>query len=138
MKEKASGSGDYVSKSEHGAEWYDNTRTIIVLLIVLGSSITLPYFRKLLEWFPSQHPAVVALLAGVIVAVVTYPPMRFADRKFALSNAILLGLLVAEFVIYGAPYDFPAPLAVSFFFFMYMMGREGAEDLWPEEYQGKW
>lgn len=136
MKEQAVG-GDFVSK-QNGASWYDNTRTIMVLLIVLGSAITLPYFRKMLEWFPNQHPAFVALLGGFIVAVITYPPMRFADAKFALSNSILLGLLVSEFIIYGAPYDFPAPLAVSFFFFMYMMGRESAEELWPEEYKGNW
>ena len=124
------------TQQEGGATWYTNTRTLLVLLIVLGSSLSLPFFRKLLDWFPGYHPAFSAIVSGCIVTAVTYPPMRFADKKYAFSNAVLLGLLVAEFVIYGAPFDFPAPVAISFFFFMYMFGREEADHLWPEEYSG--
>ena len=61
--------------------------------------------------------------------------MRYADPKYALSNAVLVGLLVAEFTIYGAPFDYPAPVAVSFFIFMYTYGREEAPYLWPKGYE---
>lgn len=124
-----------VSDSEN-VVWYNNTRTALVLLIILASALSMPYFRMLQEMFPERHPALVALLAGVMITLFTYPMMRFADPKFALSNAILLGLLVAEFVVYGAPYDFPAPIAISFFYFMYLYGRAESEHLWPENYHG--
>ncbi len=123
-------------ETEGSAEWYSNNRTMLVLMIVLASALSLPYFRKLQDWFPTNHPALSALMAGVLVTILTYGPMRYADGKYAFSNAILLGLLVAEFVVYGAPFDFPAPVAISFFFFMYMYGREEAEHLWPRDYKG--
>lgn len=116
--------------------WYNNTRTVLVLLLILVSALSMPYFRKFQEILPKHHPAMLALLSGFIVSMLTYPLMRFADPKFALSNAVLLGLLVAEFVVYGAPYDFPAPIAISFFFFMYLYGRAESEHLWPETYEG--
>lgn len=117
--------------------WFQNAKSLLVIMLVLGSALSLPYFRKLIHWFPNHHPGLLALIAGVIVAMVTYPPMRFADPKYALSNSILLGLLVAEFVVYGAPFDFPAPVAISFFFFMYSYGYAEAKHLWPESYQGR-
>lgn len=132
----AAGEAKPIAESEGSVTWYSNTRTLMVLMIILASSLSLPYFRKLLDWFPGHHPAMHAIVAGLIITVITYPPMRYADRKYAFSNAVLLGLLVAEFVIYGAPFDFPAPVAISFFFFMYLFGREEAEHLWPDEYKG--
>lgn len=116
--------------------WMNNTRTLLVLVIVLASALSLPYFRKVMDLLPGHHPVLAALISGVIVAALTYPPMLFADRKYALSNAVLLGLLVAEFAAYGAPFDYPSPLSISFFFFMYAFGREEADHLWPENYHG--
>lgn len=111
--------------------WYSNHRTLMVLFVVLGSSLSLPYFRKLNDWLPYTHPALLALVGGVITTIVTYLPMKYADPKYAFSNAVLVGLLVAEFTVYGAPFNFPAPVAISFFFFMYFYGREEAQHLWP-------
>jgi hypothetical protein len=125
------------------AAWFSNRRTLVVLMIVLASSMSLPYFRKLNEWYPQVHPALLALVAGFFVTVVVYAPMQYGDAKYAFSNAVLLGLLVAEFVVYGAPFDFPAPVALSFFFFMFYWGREEADHLWPTDddklptYKGK-
>ena len=116
--------------------WYENNRIPLMYLVVLASSMSLPYFRKLNEWLPNVHPGVVALLAGTIVTVLTYGPMKFTDPKYAFSNALLLGLLVAEFVVYGAPKHFPAPVAIAFFFFMYSYGLEEAPHLWPPQYKG--
>lgn len=123
---------DSVSKKDAEEAWYDNSRTVIVLLTILASAVSLPYFFKLQTMVPTAHPVLPAIAAGVIVALVTFPPMRFADPKYALSNSVLLGLLVAEFNIYGAPYEFPAPIAIAFFFFMYLFGRGEAAHLWPE------
>ena len=117
------------------AAWFSNRKTLVVLMIVLASSMSLPYFRKLNDWYPQTHPALLALLAGVFVTSVVYVPMQYGDAKYAFSNAVLLGLLVAEFVVYGAPFDFPAPVALSFFFFMFYWGREEADHLWPPGYK---
>lgn len=119
-----------------GSSWYANTNTVVSLLIVLAASLSLPYFRKLNEWFPRHHPGLLALVSGTVVMILTYPAMRVADRKYAFSNAVLLGLLVAEFCVYGAPLDFPAPVAISFFFFMYSYGRVETEHLWPKNHTG--
>jgi uncharacterized membrane protein len=116
--------------------WFKNSRTALLLLVVLASALTLPYFRKFQDWFPKTHPAFLAMFAGVIITSITYPPMRYADPKYAFSHAVLLGLLVAEFVVYGAPFDFPAPVAVSFFFFMFTYGAAEADHLFPDTYKG--
>jgi hypothetical protein len=42
-----------------------------------------------------------------------------------------VGMLVAEFCVYGAPCSFPAPVAIAFFFFMFYYGFEEADHLWP-------
>lgn len=128
---------DYETKQPDDGAWYSNNRTALALLVISASAMSLPYFRKFQDWFPNSHPAFSAILAGIIVTVVTYPPMRLADPKYAFSNAVLLGLLVAEFVVYGAPFDFPTPVALSFFFFMYTFGREESDHLWPDTYKGR-
>jgi hypothetical protein len=130
---KESGGGD--KGSDIDESWYQNNKVPLMYLVVLMSSMSLPYFRKLNLWLPHVHPALVSLLAGLIVTVITYGPMRYTDPKYALSNALLLGLLVAEFAVYGAPKDFPAPVAISFFFFMFSYGNEEADHLWPPEYK---
>ena len=122
--------------SKDGPQWYENAKAFFVMLIVFASCLSLPYFRKLNDYFPSWHPAFAALVSGVIVTVLTYPPMRLADRKYAFSNSILLGLLVAEVNIYGAPFSFPAPILISFFAFMYYIGRQDADNLFPDTYNG--
>jgi hypothetical protein len=133
--ESASGSGGSGSGSGSGdANWYQSSKIPLMYLVVLAASMSLPYFRKLNKIFPYTHPGLVAILSGVIVTLLTYGPMRYADPKYAFSNALLAGMLVAEFNVYGAPYDFPAPVAISFFFFMFAYGREEATELWPRTY----
>lgn len=134
----AADSSDYDHKDSEGevGGWYRNGRTALILLIVLASSLTLPYFRKFQDWFPRTHPGLSALLAGIIIFTATYPAMRYADPKYAFSHSILLGLLVAEFVVYGAPYEFPTPVAISFFFFMFYFGASEANHLFPHTYKG--
>ena len=116
--------------------WFQNVKSAVAIMVVLASALSLPYFRKFQEWFPHSHPAFSAILAGVMVAIISYPPMRYADKKYAFSSATLLGLLVAEFVVYGAPYEFPSIVAISFFFFMYYYGNSEKEHLWPDSYKG--
>jgi len=113
-----------------------NKKVVIILTIVLASSLSLPYFRKLNDvFFPTVHPALLALISGLMVTAFAYLPLRFADPKYAFSSAVLIGLLVAEFSVYGAPFDFPLPVAVSFFFFMFYYGYAEASHLWPQQYQ---
>lgn len=114
-----------------------NLKSLLSNLVIVTCSLSIPFFRVLSDWFPGQHPVFAALLAGLFISIVTYPAMLLADHKFALSNAVLLGLLVSEFTIYGAPYGYSSPLTVTFFLFMYYMGREEAEHLWPESYENK-
>lgn len=123
------------TKDDDESKWYEN-RVPLMYLVVMAAAMSLPYFRKLNSWMPQTHPAVVAIFAGIIITFMAYAPMKFAEPKYAFSNAMLLGLLVAEFVVYGAPYDFPAPVAISFFFFMFTYGNEEAAHLWPKEYKG--
>lgn len=129
----AGGSAGKQISDPSGDTWIENRKTLMVLMIVLGSSLSLPYFRQLNVVFPHLHAALVACMAGVIVTLATYLPMAYADSKYAFSNAVLLGLLVAEFAVYGAPTEYPAPVVISFFFFMYFMGRNDADHLWPHK-----
>ena len=131
------GTGDVAS--EPTAVWYSDEKQVLVILIILAAALTLPYFRDFNIRFTETHPAILALLGGFITAVALYLPMRYADPKFAFSNAVLIGLLVAEFNVYGALSEFPAPVVVAFFFFMYLYGRNEAEHMWPTEYtKGKY
>lgn len=111
--------------------WYENHKTVLIFLTVFAASLSLPYFRLLNDYFPNAHPGVVAVLAGIIVTILSYMPMRYGSPKYAFSHALLVGMLVAEFCIYGAPCSFPAPVAIAFFFFMFFYGIEESEHLWP-------
>jgi hypothetical protein len=130
--EKAAGSGD--SESKLGEKWITNRKRLVLFSLVLLSSLSLPYFRKLNEVFPVTHPVWPAVLAGLIVTAVTYLPAKFADEKFGFSHAVLLGLLVSEFTVYGSPLGFPTPVVISFFFFMFYIGESEAESLWPRDF----
>jgi hypothetical protein len=130
-KEHASGSGD--SEDKLGDIWITNRRRVVLFFLVLVSSLSLPYFRKLNEIFPNAQPAFPAILAGIIVTCATYLPARYVDEKYALSHAALLGMLVAEFVVYGAPLGFPTPVVISFFYFMFYIAESEADALWPKK-----
>lgn len=123
-----------VNEGSDAPVWFSNRKTLVVLMVVLAASLSLPYFRKLNDWYPQTHPALLAIVAGIIVTVLSYPPMLYADPKYSFSSAVLLGLLTSEFVVYGAPMYFPPPLAISFFFFMFYYGRDEADHLWPSAY----
>lgn len=116
--------------------WISNRRRVILFMLVLMASLSLPYFRALNDVFGSVHPAFVALLAGFIVTAITFFPAKYADDKYGFSHALLLGLLVAEFTVYGSPIGFPTPVVLSFFFFMFYVGAEEAPQLWPNSYNG--
>lgn len=114
--------------------WITNRKRVILFMLVLLSSMSLPYFRALNDVFNRAPPALVAILAGVIVTVLAYFPAKYADERFGFSHAVLLGLLVAEFTVYGAPIGFPTPVVLSFFFFMFYVGESEAADLFPKDY----
>lgn len=114
--------------------WWDSHKRILMLVVVLLASLSLPYFRYLNTNFPNVHPAVLACIAGGFVTMLIYLPMRWTDEKFAFSHAVLAGLLVAEFCVYGAPLDV-RPVAIAFFFFMFFYGVEEANHLWPSNYE---
>jgi hypothetical protein len=107
---------------------------MLIMLVTLCAAFSLPYFRKLNDAMPDVHPGLVAVISGIIVTAITYPALVLAEAKYGLSLAILQGLLVAEFVVFGAPPGFPTPVAISFFFFMLYYGFSEAEHLWPDTY----
>lgn len=111
--------------------WITNRKRIILFLLVLLSALSLPYFRSLNDALPKVHPALIAMISGAIVTALTYFPAVYVDKRFAVSHAVLLGLLVAEFTVYGSPIGFPTPVVLSFFFFMFYVGESEAADLWP-------
>lgn len=116
--------------------WITNRKRLIMLMVVFIASMSLPYFRYFNEVFPTTHPAIVALLNGAIAATIAYFPMIYADPKYGFANAIMIGLLVAEFTTYGSPIGFPSPVVISFFFFMFYVGESEAAHLWPCSYGG--
>lgn len=114
--------------------WLTNRKRVILFLLVLLSSLSLPYFRSLNDAFPKTHPALIAMVSGLIVTAATYFPAVYVDKRYAISHAVLLGLLVAEFTVYGSPIGFPTPVVMSFFFFMFYVGESEADALWPIKY----
>lgn len=115
--------------------WITNRRRVVLFLLVTMAALSLPYFRSLNDALPRAHPALVAMLAGLIVTGITYFPALYVDKKYAISHAVLLGLLVAEFTVYGSPIGFPTPVVLSFFFFMFYVGEADAKYLWPPGYE---
>ena len=114
--------------------WISNSKRVILFTLVLLTSLSLPYFRVLNDY--NVHPALVSVLSGFIIMLLTYLPAKYADEQFGLSHALLLGLLVAEFTVYGSPIGFPTPMVISFFFFMFYIGESEAADLRPPAYTG--
>lgn len=116
--------------------WITNRKRVIMYLVVFIATMSLPYFRYFNEVFPKTHPAIIAVLNGVIATVVSYFPMIYADPTYGFAHAIMIGLLVAEFTTYGAPIGFPTPVVISFFVFMFAIGESEADHLWPCTYEG--
>ncbi len=111
--------------------WYENQKTFLLILLVLATSLSLPYFRVLNNALPDTHPVVVAGAAGMIITALVYLPMHYINSKYGLSSAVLLGILVAEFCVFGAPCNFPAPIVIAFFFFIFYHGYDEREHSWP-------
>lgn len=114
--------------------WYENQKSFLLILLILATSLSLPYFRILNNALPDTHPVVVAITAGLIITALTYMPMHYINSKYALSSAVLLGILVSEFCIFGAPCNFPAPIVIAFFFFIFYHGYEEREHSWPSNH----
>lgn len=102
-----------------------------VLLIVTMIGLLLPYTRTINNLLPELPPAVTAIISGFLAFLVTYLPFTFVDKKYALSDATLVGLLVAEFAVYGGTIGATALVPLSFFLFMFSYGRDEADHLWP-------
>lgn len=83
--------------TSHPHKWFKDGHSLVKILLVLLALLSLPYFSAFSgSILPHIHPALSALLSGVIVNQAVYPSMRGAG----LTYAVLLGLLVAEFVAY--------------------------------------
>lgn len=117
--------------------WYSDPRSLLILALLLMVAFSLPLFRYLNEAFPWMHPAFVAVLGGAITTVLVAPAMIYADPKYGFSSAVLAGLLVGEFIVYGAPLrgQTAGPVAITFFLYMHLVGLQEANSLWPEEYE---
>lgn len=113
--------------------WILQPKQVMLFVLVGLTAFTLPFFRKLNDLWPNTQPALVAILAGMAITALTYLPCKYIDPKLGFSSAVLLGLLTAEFCVYGSPKGFPLPITISFMLFMFYMGLADAEDLWPEK-----
>lgn len=122
---------------EGDVKWYRQPKTFVMVATVLAAALSLPHFRRLNEEFSDAPPALLALAAGAFVSLLSYPPLLYAeadeDRKFALSSAVQLGLIVAKFCVYGAPQELPLPVTIFFFLFMYTYGYDKRNHYWPDK-----
>jgi hypothetical protein len=116
--------------------WYKDSRYLLQILLLVVTAFTLPFYRNLNTYFTEVHPALLAVLGGVFAGLLAYVPMLLLSPRYSLSHAVLVGLLVAEFNVYGAPIDLPAPIIISFFIFMHTYGASEADHLWPTTYSG--
>jgi hypothetical protein len=121
-----------MAKSTTEELWYANHKSFLALITVLAAALSLPYFRLLNDKMPNVHPAIVSVLIGIFVALMSYIPMYYVSKKYALSNAVLLGFVSAEFCVYGAPCTYPAPLVIVFFFLLFLHAYEERGHVWPD------
>ena len=124
-----------MTEKEENEIWFNNRKKVALFILACAVSLAVPYFRKFNEMWPHVHPVWPSILAGVIVALVTYFPAKYADSKYGFSHAVLMGLLVSEFCVYGAPKGLvSSPVLISFFLYMFYIGESEADHLWPEEH----
>jgi hypothetical protein len=88
---------------------------IIPFLVALGLMVTARIANP--EWPQSVN----ALLAGVLVAVVSYIMYKLLpfDDEQHLPKAIMLGLLHAEFSVFTRSHLLPPVTTITFFMFMF-------------------
>ena len=108
---------------------YYNTNVLLGALITLVAScsqVPLHWIEPIIKKFVT-HNAFVALVNGLIIALVTYIPLQYVSSKNALSSCILLGLLVAKLTVYGNKGFLPGLSLIGFFFLMYYSVLEESE-----------
>lgn len=110
--------------------WDAQEYGIMVIIAICG--LLLPYTRTINNLYPDWPPAISSLVSGFIAFLVTYLPFSYVDKKYALSDAVLVGLLVAEFSVYGGTIGATSLVPLSFFMFMFSYGRDEADHLWPK------
>jgi hypothetical protein len=99
----------------------------IGLIVPLLASISPLFLGKIA--IASLPEGVNALIAGVVVFIVTYAMFKFVpflkEDVMPLSKAILLGLIVAELMVFRSPMSptsTPSIVVITFFLFMYFFG----------------
>ncbi len=112
---------------EPGISKYHHVGLIVPISAAIFPFVISPLFKR----FERHHHIITALLLGVATALFAYVLMRFVpgliETQYRLNKAVLLGLLVAEIMIFTFPkgdWDdrmLSAPV-LSFFLFMYLFG----------------
>lgn len=77
---------------------------------------------------PGVPTSIFAVLAGAVVAVLAFFLLRFVPGLRAnhpLSRAVLLGVLVAEVMIFHASAEMPSATALFLFLFLYFNATDG-------------
>jgi hypothetical protein len=108
---------------EHGIGRYHHVGLIVPLLASLSPAIL---GKMAIAAFP---PGVNALIAGILVFAAAYAMFKFVpylkEEVMPLSKAILLGLIVAELMVFHGPRQeskIPSIPIITFFLFMYFFG----------------
>jgi hypothetical protein len=108
---------------ENGVGRYHHVGLIVPLLAAISPVIL---SRMAIESLP---PGVNAVLAGIMVFLATYAMFKFVpflkEDVMPLSKSILLGLIVAELMVFHGPKHparIPSIPIITFFLFMYFFG----------------
>ena len=117
--------------------WYLDPKSIILIFTIIVTSLSLPAWRLFNDTYEWMHPALGAIIGGAFTTLLIFPICAWADNKFGLSTAVLLGLITASFTVYGAPLrgEVVAPLIIAFYAFHVFFAYAEAESVWPPLYE---
>ena len=99
---------------EPGFGIYHRTGIVVPLALAIFAPIAI------VSRIPSKSPVVRALVSGVLVALISYVALGFIDPMNRLEKCAILGLLVAEFAIFGTSKKIPSMLNIAFFTTCYL------------------
>lgn len=127
MSGNTSSGSNYNDSSMSSGNQIDNFHSISLLFIVMFVIITTQYlFAKINAFANPEYPtAIMAVLAGSVVALLAYLPIKYIypaatslNNNQVISMAVLLGIVTSYFMIFEIKPGLPSVSSIAFMLFM--------------------
>ncbi len=119
---------DYAASHRNNSNYIDNAHSLALLVFVMFVVLATPHMFSKIPVFmdPSYPTAIMAVLAGAIVALLSYLPIKFMytgptglSNNQVVSMSVLLGVITTYFMVFEIRPGLPSVSAIALMTFMF-------------------